>query len=318
MRIIIGILLAAFIMSAGIIPAQAAGTAGTAGRCQTKHPVILVHGAFFKDQNMLGINYWWGIPGALKDEGATVYVTQQDTFNGITDRGQQVARELGDLFALHPDWKKVNIIGHSQGPLDSRYLISNLSIPGKGAARNFVASMTSVSGVHRGSEIANLIWSMYKGIPILGPALGDMIAAAVNAFAGVFYYNEQDQNCMKLLYTLTSNYMTTIFNPMTPDVAGVYYQSYAGKIKTIGPSADNLIAGPLWAIMKVMGAGDNDGLVSVSSAKWGNFRGILTGAWWCDGVNHFNEIGHFFGATAGFDAPGFYCDVVSDLKSRGY
>lgn len=33
--------------------------------CKTKYPIVL-HGAFFRDKNMLGINYWWGIDNTLR------------------------------------------------------------------------------------------------------------------------------------------------------------------------------------------------------------------------------------------------------------
>ncbi len=300
---------------AGTLPVLAVGDTSP---CKTKYAIVLVHGAFFKDENMLGINYWWGIPDALEDEGATVYVTNQDTFNGVAERAAEVANELGQLFALNPTWKKVNLIAHSQGPLDCRYLVSNLSIPGKGAAKNYVASITSISGTHRGSEVADALWALYTGIPYLGPAVGDLIGAAVDAFASVFYYNEEDQNCMKLLYQLTSNYVKNTFNPATPNVTSpaIYYQSWAGKVKYIGLHADDLIVGPLWALMVAMGAGQNDCLVSVESAKWGTFRGVLDST--ADGVNHFNEINHFFGLTPGWDAKDFYIDVVKELKKKGY
>jgi triacylglycerol lipase len=312
------IMTAAFALFVFAVTAAPLYAAGSAAKCNTKYPVILVHGAFFKDANMLGVNYWWGIPDALEDEGAVVFRTQQDSYNGTVECSAQVAAELGRLFALHPDWKKVNLIGHSQGPLECRYLISNLSIPGKGPARSFVASLTSISGVHRGSQIADLIYSLYIGAPALGKEFGDIITGAVDAFMSFFMYNEEDQNTIKLIYCLTTNYMTTVFNPMTPDVPGVYYQSYAGKIKNVSLSPDKLIFAPLWTAMKQMGAGDNDGMVSVESAKWGKFRGTLTGSSACAGVSHVNEVGHLFGVTPGFDAPAFYVTVVKELKSMGY
>jgi triacylglycerol lipase len=314
MKKIIGLIICSIIAAGSLTPSFAAGSAPP---CKTKYPIILVHGAFFKDQNMMGINYWWGIPSALEDEGATVYVTQQDTLNSTIERAKQVANELSQLFALHPTWKKVNLIGHSQGPLDCRYLISNLSIPGKGPAKNYVASLTSISGVHRGSEVANLLWSLYTGIPILGPELGPVIADMVNAFGSIFYYNEEDQNSMALLQALTTDYMVKTFNPNVPDVSGIYYQSWAGKINYIsGLNAQDVFVGPLWAMMNLLGAGDNDMIVSVNSAKWGKFRGTLTGTG--SGVSHVNEINHLFGLTPGWDAPEFYVKVVSELKSLGY
>ncbi len=307
--IIISTVLSAFLLS--LMPLYAGGSSA---KCATKYPIILVHGAGFKDENILGVNYWWRIPDALEDEGAEVYITNQDTFGSIADRAQQIAVELGQLFALNPGWGKVNLIAHSQGPLDCRYLTANCSIPGKGAARNYIASLTSISGVNQGSEIADLLWSLHNGIPVLGPALADVISSAVNLFAEVFYYNEDDQNSMQTLYNLTTSYVKNVFNPLTPNVAGVYYQSWGGKIKYAGLD----LMSPLWVIMNLMGAGDNDGLVSIASARLGKWRGELTGAWWSNGVDHLEEVNQLFGITPGFDAPGFYVDVVSELKTMGY
>ena len=68
--------------------------------------------------------------------------------------------------------------------------------------------------------------------------------------------------------------------------------------------------------MSYMGAGDNDCMVSDKSAQWDKFRRTLIGT--SDGVNHFNEINHFFGLTPGFDVIGFYVGVVRELKKMGY
>ncbi|MBN1497856.1 MAG: hypothetical protein JXA07_13870 [Spirochaetes bacterium] len=312
MKKIIALVIGLTVM-AGSLPLFALGSSSP---CKTKHPVVLVHGAFFKDENMLGINYWWSIPKWLKDKGATVYVTNQDTFNGVPERAAEVAQELGELFALNPTWKKVNLIGHSQGPLDCRYLASNLNIPGKGAAKNYIASITSISGTHHGSEVADALWYAANDW-VIGPAAAPYIAAAVNAFASVFYYNEEDQDGMKLLYQLTHDFVENVFNPMTPDVPGIYCQSWAGLVTgTSIYHADDVIVGPLWALMNAMDAGPNDCLVSVASAKWGKYRGELIST--SDGVNHFNEINHFFGLTPGWSAKTFYVNLVTELKNLGY
>jgi triacylglycerol lipase len=287
-------------------------------RYLTKYPIILVHGLGASDNNIMSMSMWGKIPQTLKDKGVELYTTHQDAFNGIAENGTSIAKEIGQLFALHPTWTKVNIIAHSKGPLDSRYFISNTNIPGKGPAKNYVASLTSISGVHRGSEIADLIWGLYKGIPVIGQPVGDVIAAVVNAFVKLFYFDESDQNCMKALYNLTSAYMINIGNPSIPDVKGVYYQSWAGKLKYLDANPENIMIGPLWEVMKAMGSGDNDGLVSVASSKWGNFRGALTGAWWCGGVNHVNECDLLLGTNLGFSAPAFYLDIVKELKTKGY
>jgi triacylglycerol lipase len=284
----------------------------------TKYPIILVHGLGASDNNIVKMSMWGKIPQTLKNKGVEVYLTHQDPFNGIAENGTSIANEIGQLFALHPTWTKINIIAHSKGPLDSRYFISNTNIPGKGPAKYYVASLTSMSGVHRGSEIADLLWGLYKGIPVLGQPVGDAIASVVDAFVKLFYYNENDPNCMKALWNLTSTYMINIGNPSIPDVKGVYYQSWAGKLKYLDANPENLMIGPLWEIMKAMGSGDNDGLVSVASSKWGNFRGALTGAWWRGGGNHVNECDLLLGTNPGFSAPAFYLDIVKELKTKGY
>jgi len=74
---------------------------------------------------------------------------------------------------------------------------------------------------------------------------------------------------------------------------------------------------PAWLVIKHY-EGANDGVVSVTSAKWDNFRGVQSGAWWCGGVSHINAVNHFFGITPGFNAKGWYVDMVKGLKDRGY
>ncbi|MCX5850055.1 MAG: hypothetical protein NTW65_11490 [Deltaproteobacteria bacterium] len=306
------LVIGAMVLFGGVIPVYASTS------CATKYPIILVHGMGMKDQNLVGINYWWGIPGALRDCGATVYVTNQDPMNGIAERAQQVANELGEQFAVNPQWTKINIIAHSMGPLDSRHLTTNLSIPGKGPARNYVASLTSISGVNGGAEIADLLWNLDNGVPVLGKIAGNVISAAVNAFYGIFFYDQEDKNCMKGLYNLTTNYVQNIFNPNTPNVPGIMYQSWGGKINYVGVTPDQLFIGPLWVLMKALGAGDNDCLVSIKSAKLGTWRGALTTSLLFPGVNHLYEIGQMLGFTPGFDAPRFYVNVVKELKANGY
>ena len=108
--------------------------------------------------------------------------------------------------------------------------------------------------------------------------------------------------------------MKNTFNPNTPNVDGIYYQSWAAKAKISCPS---VILEIPWLIMLGL-EGANDGLVSVESAKWGNFRGVEDAAWYSVGCDHLNIVGQLFGITPGFDEDEFYCDIASDLKDRGF
>ena len=75
---------------------------------------------------------------------------------------------------------------------------------------------------------------------------------------------------------LTTKYLTDIFNPRTPDDPRVRYFSMAGRTGPLN------IWHPLWLpkviLDDVNGRVGNDGLVSVESARWGEFLGTLEGA----------------------------------------
>ena len=75
---------------------------------------------------------------------------------------------------------------------------------------------------------------------------------------------------------LTTRYLTKIFNPRTPDDPRVRYFSVAGRTGSVN------VWHPLWLPKVVLdganGMEGNDGLVSVESARWGEFLGTLEGA----------------------------------------
>lgn len=300
------------IMIGLMLIAGAAFAGGSSSSVPTKYPVILVHGIAMNDINILGVDYFYGVKSALEDEGYTVFVTKQDCFNSTASRAQEVFNELLYIKATHPSYTKFNIVAHSQGALDARYLVSNLSAVVNGKVvrgSDLVASITSISGVHRGSPVADAV----LGILPSG-ASRDIAAGIVNLFWKVFFKNETP-NAEAAIINLSTSFMLNTFNPNVKNVTGIYYQSYAGRIKTFTPTA--IVSTPLNLYISSVD-GPNDCMVSVNSAKWGNFRGELTGSWWCGGLDHFMEIGHLFGITPGFNAPDFYVGVARDLQKRGF
>lgn len=104
--------------------------------------------------------------------------------------------------------------------------------------------------------------------------------------------------------------MKTVFNPNVPNVAGVYYQSYGANCDTLGAQALELL---YLAMLPIEGT--NDGLVSVSSANWSNYRGTLKG-WF--GVNHLSVVGLLELPILGYDPPTHFVNMAADLKNRGY
>ncbi|MBW1990131.1 MAG: alpha/beta fold hydrolase [Deltaproteobacteria bacterium] len=282
-----------------LIPGFAfAGGASTA--CQTRYPVVMAHGMAASAKILGIVDYWWGIPEALRDEGAKVYVTSVNAMDSTLDKAADFKQQLLHILAV-TGASKANIIGHSHGGIYTRLAMTNMGIGSK------VASLTTISTPHRGSSIADLV---VEGLPDWLLSAGTDIVDFVYAFI----FGDTNPDSMQNALDLTTDYMVNVFNPNTPNVPGVYYQSWCAAARYSCPS---VVLEPTWIVLLAM-EGTNDGMVSVPSAKWGTYRGTQQGAWYSPGVDHCNIVGHLFGITPGFDAPDFYVDVVKDLKNRGY
>jgi len=274
--------------------------AGSTPKCDTNYPIVLAHGMGAQAKIVSIVDYWWGIEDALEDEGADVYITSVNGMDTTANKAASFKRQFLEILAISGK-SKANIIGHSHGTIYSRYAITLLGLSPK------VASWTGLSGPHRGSSVADFI---FKVIPNQGwDLVGDTLDVVYT-----FVFGDKDPNSLENGLEMTRAYMQNVFNPGCPDVPGLYYQSYTSKIRY---ASNSIMLEVPWLICLAY-EGENDGLVAVSSAKWGNYRGCIEGAWWSGGVDHLNIVNQFFGITPGFDAPQFYIDVVSDLKNRGY
>lgn len=273
---------------------------GSSGTCATKYPVVLAHGMGATDDMLGFINYWWGIESALEDQGADVYVTKVNCMD--TTQNKAAAWKTQVLQVIAATGKaKINVIGHSHGGIYTRYAITNLGLGTK------VASHTSYCSPQRGSATADVI------IGVCGDVGGWLVGATLDAVYGMLMGDKSPESYANAI-AVSRPYMNNTFNPATPNVSGIYYQSYATKIKTI--TADMCLEPSFFILLYYEGT--NDGLVSENSAKWGTYRGIDGGSWWCGGVSHINAIGHFFGITPGFSASDKLVAMVADLKTKGY
>ncbi len=283
---------------------------GSDPKCATKYPIVLSHGMGASAEILGILDYWGSIDGALEDEGAEVYITSVNGMDSTRNKAEHFKEQFLEILAVSGA-KKANIIGHSHGTIYTRDAISNLGLSSK------VASHSSMAGPHRGSYIAVFILEnvVSEVAEFFGVSMGlveDVVAGLID-FIYAFVFGDTDPDTAQNGWDLHPDYMNNVFNPNTQDVDGIYYQSWAAKVKTFCPS---IVMQPTWMIMKPV-EGANDGLVSVTSAKWGNYRGEVSGAWWSTGVDHLTIIGMPLDLTPGFDAGEFYVDVVSGLKSRG-
>jgi triacylglycerol lipase len=254
----------------------------------------------YTDSGMLGIGYWYNIPSTLTSNGAKVFQSNQTAMASTADRAAQLKTYVQQVLAT-TGAAKVNIIGHSQGGLDARYMISNLGMA------PYVASLTTVSSPNRGSSVADVLLGLDSDV-------GGWISGLVSEiYLWMFGGEENSQAAAKWL---SVNFMTNTFNPETPNMSGIYYQSWSATMD-FPPILDKVLFSVSWAILEWY-EGSNDGLVSTWSAPWGTYRGNQGGSWFGGGVSHVNMCDQFLDFTPFFNAPGFYVSMVSDLKGKGY
>lgn len=212
-----------------------------------QHPILLCHGLMGFDRIELptghSIEYFNGVKEVLEERGAKVITRSVPPMASIELRATNL---FESLLASEDtkDLKSLNIIAHSMGGLDARYMISKL------LNKNIdlkVASLTTLSTPHRGSPVADLFQPITRHF-----------SENFSAFA-----------------QLTTDYMTEDFNKAILDDPNVAYYSYGAKIKA-GFASPFFLSGEIIQQKE----GDNDGMVSVESAKWGEYLGTL------DNVDH--------------------------------
>lgn len=323
MRIGIGAVLITFM----IVASAWAWERPCATSCKTKYPIILAHGMGFEPSATYP-NSFPGIVEALQAKGAEVYTPTVEALGATREKAEQFVEEFLKIKAISGA-SKFNIMAHSHGCLYTRDAITNLGLA------PYVVSHTSAAGVHHGTNIAQVMVTCQE----YAPALAEMIAGLV-PFGG-----DQDKYAINLIQ-LTPDYMKNTFNPNTPDVDGIYYQSWCGQyrryslIKTTldfismlraseeeEEDSENIAANAVAALYDALpslateiyylGGGNNDGLVPVESAKWGTYLGTQSGPWWSVGVNHLDEVNMAPNGSA-FDAVSYWVKVVQGLKSKGF
>lgn len=273
-----------------------------------KNPIVLCHGLFgFSELQLLpgnllpSIEYWRDLRPALELHGMEVIIASVPPSASIAHR----AEALAELITKQAPNRSVNLIGHSMGGLDARYLLSKLK------PNTFKPlSLTTIATPHHGSPVADYI---LDSIP---PEQLPKLYAAVNALG-----LETDAFAQ-----LTTSYLRDVFNPSVLDVPGVGYYSYGARFD--GPprlySWFRWSWGVIEKLEKELGikSRGNDGLVSVESAKWGTYEGTLVGVSHLEVVNWYNRlegvVGGLVGRKKAFDGVAFYCAVGEKLAKRGY
>ena len=279
----------------------------------TKYPIILAHG--LAGFNQIGpIDYFYHVPTNLAANGAKVYETQVSSFNSISTRGPQLLSQVKMVLAL-TGAAKVNLMGHSQGATDVRYVAA--AIPAQ------VASVSTVGGVNKGSAVADVLSGLLN-IPGVGTITQSVASSIINAFFGfidMWSGASYEQNAKAALAQLTTANMIS-FNNTYPagvptsacgngaaSVNGVAYYSWSGSshFTTVLDPSDEFLA----ATGLAFGSLANDGLVGACESHLGT---VIADNY---DMNHVDEINQILGVTSFTNPITLYVNQANRLKNAG-
>lgn len=204
---------------------------GLPARC--RFPIVLLHGLFGFVERRLGplrFTYFRDVAPYLESVGNRVVAISVPACGRIEARARKIAQTLD----THPILKDspVNLIAHSMGGLDARYLITKLGYGDR------VRSLTTIATPHRGSFLANAL---------LFPGAGAVFQKLIPAL--------RDLNEKALEY----------FNEEVGDHPHTRYFSVPTETSLLSCTP---FMWPTYVILKVA-RGANDGQVPIASARWG-------------------------------------------------
>lgn len=297
----------------GGLPASGGSTAGTAGTSansataasytKTRYPVVFTHGLFGFD-TIGPVDYFYGVPAALRADGATVYTTKVSAANTSEVRGEQLLAELRRLKAVHGH-QKFNLIGHSHGGHSVRYVAA--------IAPELVASVLTVGSPHQGTAVADVMARAIDTTNTTPLVAGffNMFSRVIDALGSGVKLPQNSDGALRSLSTAGSTAFTKRFPQGAPTstcgtgaglVNGVRYYSLSGTGTTTNLMDPDAALG-LTAIL--FGGKANDGLVDRCSSRWGE---VLRDNYpW----NHMDEVNQSFGLR-GWGSP----DPVAVYRSH--
>jgi triacylglycerol lipase len=255
------------------------------------YPVVLVHGIAMYDRTG-AFNAWGKIPKTLVDKGVQVFYGNTDAWSSYESNALMLKESIEKILS-ETGKEKVNIIAHSKGGIDSRYLIWEHDFGGK------IASLTTICTPHRGAETADLVYNQ--------ELVHTKMSLRVLALYGKLS-SDIRPNIYQVNYQLTTMYMKEFNEKVIMDNM-VYCQSLYTIMNNI---FDDLLFRYTYPYINSV-SGANDGLVSAYSAQWGsNYAKIDSG------ISHREIIGLKKRIMPSKNISAIYIGIVKDLSKKGF
>ncbi|MGQ0597587.1 esterase/lipase family protein [Aquabacterium sp.] len=281
---------------------------------KTKYPIVLVHG-FIGFDNVLGIQYFYQIPKALRDDGATVYIASVNPSQTTEFRGEELVQQMKQ-WAAKDGVKKFNLIGHSHGGPTVRYAA--------GTVPTMVASVSTMAATHFGSKVADDILAnttpdgtfdkvATAGLQLIGWLTGNTTYKQADLLTALNALSTPGAQAFNAKFPVGAPTTTCGNGPEVASVNGnsMRWYSFSGtSVKTNGWDISDAILAYTADYFK---GEANDGLVGRCSSHWGKV--IKDNYAW----NHLDEVNQVLGIV-GKDAPdpvAFYKQHANRLKLSG-
>jgi len=260
---------------------------------KTKYPIVLCHGMAGFDSLFGVVDYFHGIESSLKSGGARVYVTQVPAFASTEARGEALLEQVEEIIAISGA-EKVNLIGHSHGGLDIRYVASTRP--------ELVASATSVGSPHQGADLADFLRDNMKEGGFSEGVLS-LFANSLGTVLGLLSGQTDPQDSVAALESLSADgaaaYNATYGEGLpslwcgegASEVNGVRYFSWSGtsRLTNVLDVSDYPMS-----LTGIVYDDANDGLVGKCSSHLGD---VIRDDY---KMNHLDEVNQLFGITAPF------------------
>ena len=259
-----------------------------------RYPIVLMHGFGLVASLRRG--------GHLHDEamhlrlqGVWAFAPNVASYNTVKARSTMWEERIEHVLA-ETGASRLNLIAHSMGGLDARYLISHRRL------HRVVASLTTISTPHHGTPVAHLVLDQPNRLRQLMSEFANFVSSTALVDA--------TSDLEQALRELTPEHVTEHFNEHVENHPAVRYWSYAG---VAGRGTDT----PINPFLRLFNAwlysriGLNDGMVPAKSARWGTFLGTIE-------ADHALQVGISGIGTPLFDAHAFYANVARFLADEGF
>ncbi|MCH5160297.1 MAG: hypothetical protein J1F66_05600 [Clostridiales bacterium] len=258
---------------------------------ETKYPIVLAHGIAVREWRFF--KAFGRVEKTLREAGYVVYTANTDAFGSIENNAAQLKTQIEEILRKE-GVDKVNIIAHSKGGLDAKYMINELG------EANSVASLTTLCTPHKGSRMATRIYNLPRWIP-------RFLAFWINLWSRILGDKHPDAlTVCQQLQLSESDEIETL------DASNeVYCQSYSSTMKR---GRDDFLMSVPHYFARRWGEVETDGLVTVDSAKYAEYRGDCIE----ESLSHTELIGLSLKKKKRRKVYAFYLSLCRELSERGF